>query len=122
MQGGIKPGFAVPAGAVDHQDDETLGSGAGFAGEQREQCLEERLGDTVGELPQGLAARRRDEGGDVEPLEAMVPKGHRALAARRPAAPAERLQTEPVLVAGEDLDGLARVALGLLRDHLGEFF
>jgi hypothetical protein len=51
----------------------------------------------------------------------MVPERHRALAARRPAAPAERLQTEPVLVAGEDLDGLLRVALGFLRDRRGEF-
>ena len=68
----------MPAGAVDHQDDETPGPGAGFAGEEREQFLEERLGDTVGEVPEGLAALRRDEGGDVEPLEAMMAEGHRA--------------------------------------------
>ena len=55
-------------------------------------------------------------------LEAMMAEGHRALAARRPAAPAERLQTEPVLVAGEDLDALLRVALGFLRHRRGEFF
>ena len=68
----------MPAGAVDRQDGETRGPGTGFAGEEREQFLEERLGDTVGEVPEGLAALRRNEGGNVEPLEAMMAEGHRA--------------------------------------------
>ena len=93
-----------------------------IAGEQRQQFLEERLGDAVGDVPEGLAAGWRDEGGNVEPFEAMVPERHRALAAGRPAAPAEGLQAEPVLIGGEDLDGGFRVLLGVFRDHPGEFF
>ena len=52
-----------------------------------EQLLEEWLGDTIGDVPKGLSAGRRDEGGDVEPFEAVVAERHRAHPARRPAAP-----------------------------------
>ena len=62
------------------------------------------------------------KGGAVEPLEAMVPERQGGRAARRPVAPAERLQAEPVLVTGEDVDGFLRVALGFVRDHLASFF
>ena len=54
------------------------------AGEEREGVLEERLVDAGREIPEALAGRGRDEGGDVEPFEAMVAAGDRARAARRP--------------------------------------
>ena len=114
--------FGVPPGAVDHQDDHAILADAGFAGEERQQLLEKRLGDTVGDVPECLSTGRRDKGGDVEPLETMVPERHRALTARRPATPAEWLQTEPVFVGGEDFNGRLRVALGFFRGHLGKFF
>ena len=58
----------VPPGAVDHQDDDAALPSAGLAGEEGEQLLEEWLGDTIGDVPKGLSAGRRDEGGDVEPI------------------------------------------------------
>ena len=52
----------------------------------------------------------------------MVAERHRAHPARRPAAPGQWLQTEPVFVAGEDFDRRAGVALGFFRDQAVKFF
>ena len=76
----------------------------------------------VDEVPEALAGGGRDEGGDVEPLEAVVAEGDRALAARRPDPAQDRLQPDAVLVGGEDLDHRAGMALRLLGDGLGELF
>ena len=76
--------FGVPSGAVEHEDDDPVASGARLAGEEREGGLEELLVDAGREIPEALAGRRRDEGGDIEPLEAVVAGGDRPLAARRP--------------------------------------
>ena len=96
--------------------------GAGLAGEEREGVLEELLVDAGREIPEALAGGRRDEGGDVEPLEAVVAAGDRALAARRPDPAQDRLQPDAVLVGGEGLDHRAGMALRLLGDGLGEVF
>lgn len=45
----------VPAGAVEHEHDDALGSGADLAREQREGLLEERLADACREIPEALA-------------------------------------------------------------------
>jgi hypothetical protein len=76
--------LGVPAGAVEHEDDDPVASGAGLAGEEREDGLEELLVDPGREIPEAFAGRRRDEGDDVEPLVAVVAAGDRALAAWRP--------------------------------------
>ena len=79
-----KTGRAVPAGVVEPEEDDAVSPGAGFPGEEREHVLEVALGDAGGDIPKALAGGGRDEGGDVEPLEAMVAAGDRALAAWRP--------------------------------------
>ena len=74
----------VVAGAVEDEDDDPVPPGSGLAGEEREGALEEGLADAWREIPEALAGGGRDEGGDIEPLEAVVATGDRALAARRP--------------------------------------
>ena len=114
--------LGVPAGAVEDEDDDPVASGAGLAGEEREGVLEELLVDAGREVPEALAGCGRDEGGDVEPFEPVMAAGDRALAARRPDPAQDRLQSDPVLVGGEDLDCRAGMALGLLGDGLREPF
>jgi hypothetical protein len=112
----------VVAGAVEDEDDDPVSPGAGLAREEGEGILEQFLADAGGKIPEALAGGRRDEGGDVEPLEAVVAAGDRALAARRPDPAEDRLQADPVLVGGEGLDRRAGMALRFLGDDLGELF
>lgn len=118
----VEARFGVPSGIVEHEDDDALASGAGFAREGCEQLLEERLVDAVGQIPDGLPARRRNEGGDVEPLVAMVAKRDRSLADGSPDPATDRLQAEPMLVGRPHLDRLVRMPLGLFGERVGEVF
>src|SRR5208283_511737 len=106
----------MPAGVVDDEHDRAVDAGLGLAREGLEQRRKERLRDAVVHIPEGFAARRRDEGGHVKPLEAMMAVRDRALANRRPDAARDRLQAEPMLVAGEDLDR----SLWMFRRFLGD--
>ena len=76
--------FGMPAGAVEDEDDDPVAAGPRLAREEGEGVLEELLVDAGRKIPEALAGGGRDEGDDVEPLEAMVAAGDRALAARRP--------------------------------------
>ena len=115
-------GLAVPAGAVEHEDDDAVAPGTGLAGEEREGVLEELLVDGGGDVPEALAGGGRDEGDDVEPFVAVMADGDRARTARRPDPADDRLQPDAVLVGGEGLDCRAGMARRLLGDRLGEFF
>jgi hypothetical protein len=112
----------VPAGAIEHEKNDPVGSRASFTGEEGQRVLEECLVDGGPEIPEALPGCRRDEGGDVEPFEAVVDAGDGALAARRPDPPQDRLQPDAVLVGGEDLDDRARMARRLLGNGFGEVF
>lgn len=112
----------VVSGAVEDEDDDPVAPGAGLAGEEGEGVLEEVLADAGREVPEALAGGWRDEGGDVEPLEAVVAPGDRTLAFRRPDPAEDGLQPEAVLVGGEDLDRRAGMALRFLGDRLGKVF
>jgi hypothetical protein len=79
-------GRAVPAGVVEHEHDDAVPPGACLSGEEREDVLEVLLGDAGGEIPEALAGLGRDEGGDVEPFEAVVSDGDRPLPPRGPDA------------------------------------
>ena len=95
---------------------------AGLLREGIEKRLEEWLGDAIRDIPEGLAGRRRDESGDVEPFVAVMPGGQRALSSRRPDASQDRLQANPVLVGCKDFDrriGIFRLFLG---DRLAKLF
>ena len=52
----------------------------------------------------------------------MMPRRRRALADRRPDATQDRLQADPMLVGGKDLDRPVRVPGGLFGDGRGELF
>jgi hypothetical protein len=91
-----------------------------LAGEEREGGLEEFLVDAGGQIPEALAGGRRDEGGHVEPFEAMMARGRRPFATRRPDPAGDRLQPDAALVGGEGLDHGAGMALRLLGDRPGE--
>jgi len=120
--GNAQSHLAMPAGVVDDEHDRALDAGLGFAREGFEQRGEEGFRDAVVHIPEGLAARRRDEGGHVEPVEAVMAMRRRPLADRRPDATRHGLQAEPVLVAGEDLDRALGMFRGFLRDGVFEVF
>ena len=65
----------VPAGVVEHEDDVARAPGADLAREAGEQRLEEPLAQPGREIPDRLAAGRLDEGGDVQPLVAVMAEG-----------------------------------------------
>ena len=112
----------MPAGAVEDEDDDAVAPGAGLAGEERERLGEELLVNASREVPEALAGCGRDEGGDVEPLEAVMARRDRPGAARRPDPAGDRLQPGAVLVGGEGLDHRAGMARRLLGDGFGELY
>src|SRR4051812_46674977 len=63
-----------------------------------------------------------DEGGDVEPLVAVVAEGDRPLTFGRPDPAQDRLQADAVLVRGPDLDRRVRVLGPRLGDGLLQLF
>jgi hypothetical protein len=81
---------------------------ADVACEGFEQLGEEGFVDAVRQEPDGLAARRSNEGGDIEPFVAMMDERDRPLADRRPDTAMDRLQPQALLVRRPDLDRLAR--------------
>src|SRR4051794_1555873 len=117
-----QPRLRVPARVVEDEDDDPVATGAGLAGEEGEERLEDRLRHPVRQVPEDLARGRLHEGGHVEPLEAVMAGRARSLAFRRPDAAEDRLQPDAVLVGGEDVDDLARMLLGLLGEDGGELF
>ena len=115
-------GQGVPAGIVEQQHDALLGTGADRAGEGGEQVGEQRLGHGVGQVPDRLARGRAHEGRHIEPLEAVMAEGCRALSLRRPHRAQHRLQAEAVLVGAEHPDWDAGVGVRLLRDGVRQSF
>src|SRR5215212_4226060 len=67
-------------------------------------------------------AARLHEGGDVQPLVAVVTKCDGPLTLGGPHPPDDRLQANAVLVRGPDLNRLARVLRPLLGDDRGQLF
>jgi hypothetical protein len=112
----------VPAGIVELQHDDAIAPGAGLAREGFEQLGEEGFADAVRQKPNGLAARGCHEGGDVEPLVAVVAKRHRPLTDRCPHPAMHWLQAEPVLVGGPHFDRFVGMFTGFLRHRVGELF
>ena len=112
----------VPAGVVEHDDHRLVRSGSDVAGEGLEHPLEQGDADAACHPPFHGAGRGPDEAIEVEPLVLVRGQRCRAPAAPRPDPANHRLQAEPVLVEGPDLDGAARL-LGLRLVHcLAEFF
>src|SRR3954465_12487119 len=72
--------------------------------------------------PEHLARGRLDEGGDVQPLVAVVAQRDRPLAFGRPHPAQDRLQPEAVLVGRPDFDRLVRVLGPRLSDGLLQLF
>lgn len=114
--------LAMPAGVVDDEHDGAIDAGLGFAREGFEQRRKKRFRDAVVHIPEGLAARRRDEAGDIKPVEAVMAMRDWPLADRRPNAPRDGLQAKPVFVTGEDFDRPLRMLRGFLRDGVFKLF
>src|SRR3954463_10942559 len=112
----------VPAGAVEPEHDDAIPPRPGLAGKQRQQRGEERLRDPVRHVPEGLARDRLHEGGDVQPLVAVVTQRDRLLAFGRPHPAQDRLQPAAVLVRGPDFDRRVRVLGSRLSDGLLQLF
>ena len=112
----------MPAGVVEHENDDPVPAGAGLLGEGRQQGLEERFRDAAGNVPEAFSGGRGHERRDVEPSEAMMAGRDRAHADRRPYPSHDRLQSEPVFVGRERFDRDAGMGLGFFGDDLGDFF
>ena len=112
----MEPRFAMPTGVVENEHDGSINAGFGLACKGFEQRRKERLRHAVVHIPKCFAARRRDEGGHVKPIEAMVARRDRARADGRPNAARHRFQAEPMFVARKDLDR----PLGILRRFFGD--
>ena len=112
----------VPAGIVELEHDDAVAPGAGLACKGFEQLCEEGFVDPVRQIPDGLAARRRHECGDIEPFVAVMTERDWPLADRRPNSAMDRLQAEPMLVRGPDLDRLVGMFVGFFADRLAEAF
>ena len=93
-----------------------IAPGADLPREAGEQGFEEGLAQPGREIPDCFAAGGLDEGGDVQPLVAVVAERDGPLADGRPDAAADRLQAEAVLVRRPDLDR----AVGMRRPGLGD--
>src|SRR4051794_38639074 len=74
------------------------------------------------DIPEHLAGDRLDEGGDVQPLIAVMAKRDRPLTFGRPDPAQDRLQPDAVLVGRPDLDRLVRVLGPLVGDGLFQLF
>src|SRR4051794_27067068 len=72
--------------------------------------------------PEPLAGARLHEGGDVQPLVAVVTKRDRPLAFGRPHPPDDRLQANAVLIRGPDLNRFVRVLCRFLGNDRGQLF
>ena len=120
--GDFQIGCAMPSGIVEHEQNDASNAGLGFACEGFEQRLEERLRHAVGKIPEGFAGGRRCESRDVKPVETMMAMRDRTLADGRPHTSRDRLQTDAVLVRGEDLNWLAGMVRSLLGEGVREVF
>ena len=118
--GHVQASFAMPTGVVENEHDGSINASAALACKSFEQRGEERLRHAVVHIPKGLAARRRDEGRHVKPIEAMMAGRDRPFADGRPDAARHRLQPEPMFVAREDLDRPLGMLLGFLGDDVFE--
>src|SRR5208282_1641755 len=93
-----------------------------FSREGFEQGLEKFLRHTVGKIPKSFACRRRYEGRNIEPVETMMAWRDWTLPGGRPDTARDRLQADPVLVRGEDLNRFARMLRSLLCEGVRELF
>ena len=100
---------SMPAGVVEHEDAAAGAPCTGLAREGGEQFGKEGLGEAAAEIPDDLAAGRLHEGGDVQPLVAVMAEGDRPLTNGRPDPAADRLQAKAVLVLRPDLDRPVRM-------------
>ena len=80
------------------------------------------LETAVRHVPERLAGDRLHEGGDVQPLVAVVTERDRPLTFGRPHPAQDRLQPDAVLVGRPDLDRLVRVLGPLLGNNPGQLF
>src|SRR4051812_42373063 len=115
-------GRGVPAGVVELKHEDAIPSRPSLARKQGQQRGKERLGHPVRYVPEGLAGDRLHEGGDVQPLIAVVTERDRPLTLGRPHPAQDRLQPDAVLVRGPDLNRFVRVLSARLSDGLLELF
>ena len=120
--GHAQTGLGVPACPVEQKDDGALGSGTGLAGKQRQQALEQPLGNAVSNIPVAFAGGGRDKGCDVEPLVAVMAERRGPLPARRPDPAVDWLQPDAVLVGAEEANRSAGMARFFGSQRGGEFF
>ena len=113
---------SMPTGVVELQHDPLVLAGADRRGEIGQHEFEQRLADSIRNIPYGRASRRLDKACHVEPFEAMMPERDRSLADGRPHAARDRLQADAVFIRRPDLDLGVGMLFALLRDGVLKFF
>src|SRR3954452_23407759 len=94
----------MPAGTIEDEHDDLVGSGPDVAGERRQDPAEHRRVDRIGQEPDHIAGCRPDEAVDINPLKALVAAGQRALTPARPNFADDRLEAGAMFVEGPHLD------------------
>ena len=87
----IEPRFAVSVGVVANEHDGLIVASSSLSRKSFEQRRKERLRHAVVHIPKCFAARWRDEGGHLKPIETMVARRDQTLADRCPYAPRHQL-------------------------------
>ena len=114
--------FGAPTDVAEHENDDAIATGSGFLSEGRQQGLEERFPQNVGNVPEAFSGSGGNERGDIEPLVGMIAGRDRARADERPHPPQYWLQSEAMFVGLERFDTDARTGLGFFGGGLGDIF
>jgi len=112
----------VPTGVVELKQDALFLAGANRLSEIGKYGFEHLLANHVGDVPHGPTRCRLNEAGNVQPLEPMVTDRNRAFSDRCSDAARDRLQADPILIGGPNLDLCARMLAPFLGGGPLEFF
>jgi len=100
----LQPEAGVPPSAIQHEDNLLVGAGANLARELRQLDLEERDGDTRGQMKECPSRGGMDKANQVAPGKAVLHRGHWTLTDWRPDAAQQRFQANTMFIGGPNFD------------------
>ncbi len=103
--GDAEPQTGMPARAIEHQHDLFARPRADLARKLRQLHFKQRDTDGGGQVKEGPTRGGMDKADQIPPREAVLDRGHWPLANRRPDAPQEWFEADPMFVGRPQLDG-----------------